>query len=212
MRALASLLLVSGCAAQHPAASAPDLARPADPYADAVVSYVPGEAAGLGQDRFPEVVLGAPEGSGAENGSLHVLSLGKAGEIVLALSDIGLVDGPDATNLLVFENPFVGWAETAFVAVSSDGKSWHEWPCDGRDKAGGYPGCAGVQPVLASRDNGVDATKPKTAGGDAFNLASLGVASARFVRIRDSGENKYTGSSGGFDLDAIAVVHGAPLD
>ncbi len=45
------------------------------------------------------------------------------------------------------------------------------------------------------------------AGGDAFDLAELGLSTARFVRIIDSGTSDYTGTSGGFDLDALAVVH-----
>ena len=57
--------------------------------------------------------------------------------------------------------------------------------------------------------NGIDPTDPAKAGGDAFDLAELGVSSARFVRIRDGGTGHYSGVSGGFDLDAIAAVHAA---
>jgi hypothetical protein len=49
------------------------------------------------------------------------------------------------------------------------------------------------------------------AGGDAFDLADIGLQRARFVRIRDSGENPYEGTAGGFDLDALAVVNGVEL-
>ena len=56
--------------------------------------------------------------------------------------------------------------------------------------------------------DGVDATDPAAAGGDAYDLAEIGRASARYVRIRDSGANSYDGVSGGFDLDAVAVVNG----
>jgi len=180
-----------------------------DPFADAIVSFEPGPGNGFGQDSLPHVVLGPPVGGG-EIGSLHVLSLGEQGAIVLELSDIGLVDGP-GVDLLVFENPFVGWVETGRVAVSQDGQTWHTWPCDEHDANGGYPGCAGVERVWSTPDNGVDPTDPDEAGGDAFDLADLGVEHARYVRITDSGANTYDGETGGFDLDAIAVVNGEPL-
>lgn len=178
-----------------------------DPFADALVSFFPGEYAGFGQEDLPDIVLGPPEGAGEFGGSTHVVSLGQGGEIVLEFVDVPLTDGPGA-DLLVFENAFVGWLERGFVAASEDGAVWHEWPCDPEDADGGYPGCAGVQPVFASSDNGIDPTDPALAGGDAFDLADLGLVEARFVRVRDSGTNIYGGDSGGFDLDAVAVLHG----
>ena len=179
------------------------------PFADGVLSYEPGPGAGFGQDRFPEIVFGPPEAPGDGGGSLDVLSLGNGGSIVLELRDLDLVDaeGPD---LLVFENPFVGWYEAGVVGVSLDGLSWVEWPCDPTDSAGMFPGCAGVGIVYSNGSNGVDATDPAVAGGDAFDLAAIGVDRARFVRIRDAGTNTYDGLSGGFDLDAIAAVHAEP--
>jgi hypothetical protein len=179
------------------------------PFATKVVSFKPGEDAGFGQDGYPNIVLGPPQGAGAGMGSLDVLSLGNRGEIVLELT-LGVVDGP-GVDLLVFENPFGGFVETGVVAVSEDGQTWREFPCNPTDSAGGYPGCAGVKPVSSSPDNGISATDPAVAGGDGFDLATLGVARARFVRIRDSGANSYGFTSGGFDLDAIAVVNGSPV-
>lgn len=179
------------------------------PFADAVISYTPGAAAGYGQDRFPDVVFGPPEAPGDGGGSLDVLSLGDRGEIVLELRALDLVDGP-GVDLLVFENPFVGWTETGVVGVSADGVDWVEWPCAADDAAGMFPGCAGVALVYSNSGNGVDATDPEAAGGDAFDLAEIGVERARFVRIRDSGANSYEGLSGGFDLDAIAALHAEP--
>ncbi len=180
-----------------------------DPFADAVVSFTPGEGAGFGADLFPDVVLGQPTGAG-NAGSLDVLSFGDRGEIILTFDDIGLVNG-DGPDLLVFENPFTGWYETAVVAVSEDGETWQEWPCDAEDLDNLYPGCAGVGLVWTHPDNDIDPTDPETAGGDAFDLADLGVERARYVRIRDSGFNTYDGVAGGFDLDAIAIVHGETL-
>lgn len=187
-----------------------DAAKGPNPFADRVVTFHPGKGSGYGQNKMPGVVLGAPDGNGAQGGSLDVVSLGQEGTIVLAFDDVGLVDGP-GPDLLVFENAFSSWVETGFVAVSEDGETWHEWPCAVTDVAGGYPGCAGVHPVFASLDNGIDPTDPAVAGGDAFDLHDLGITHARFVRIRDSGANHYDAPSGGFDLDAVAVVHGAPI-
>jgi hypothetical protein len=179
-------------------------------FANKVISFKPGEHAGFGQDRYPCIVLGGPEGGGDMAGSLDVLSLGSGGEIVLSFEDVELVDGP-GPDLLVFENSFSGYVETASVAVSIDGTEWHEWTCT-PEKESGYPGCAGVASVRASSVNGIDATDPAKAGGDAFDLADLGLFSARFVRIRDTGTNPAEGISGGFDLDAIAAVHSQALE
>jgi hypothetical protein len=205
-------LLVVGCGGpseeEHPLPLV--CASDNNPFVDRVVSFTPGEDSGFGQDGYPDIVLGPPHGSGSGMGSLHVLSLGKRGEIVLELTDIGVVDGP-GVDLLVFENPFRGFTETGVVAVSEDGQAWHEFPCDSSNRAGGYPGCAGVTQVSSSPDNGISPTDPAVAGGDGFDLSTLGVARARFIRIRDSGSNSYGSSSGGFDLDAVAVVNGSPL-
>lgn len=177
------------------------------PFVDAVDSYLPGTGAGFGQDKFPEVVYGPPEAPGNGGGSLDVLSLGQEGSIVVTFRGVDVIDGPGA-DLLVFENPFVGWAETGVVGVSMDGQTWTEWSCDAENETEGYPGCAGVALVYANSTNGVDATDPEAAGGDRFDLGDIGVSQARYVRVRDSGANSYDGVSGGFDLDAIAVVNG----
>ena len=183
----------------------PDYGSPGDPFADVVVSYTPGEGAGFGKDEFPEIVLGPPLGGGASAGSLDVLSLGTGGEIILEFTDRMLMDGP-GVDLLIFENPFPGWFEPALVAVSEDGETWHEWSCD--TEAEGLPGCAGFEPVLSHPDNCIDATDPTVSGGDAFDLADLGIETARYVRIRD-----LVGVGGdSFDLDAVAVVNGVAVE
>jgi len=177
-----------------------------DAFADAVVSFVPGDHAGFGEASLPDVVLGPPEGRGDVAGSLDVLSLGCDGSLVLRFDDVGLVDGP-GPDLLVFENPFQGFVETGEVAVSDDGLTWAVFPCDLETGEG----CAGLEPVYANSDNGLDPTDPAVAGGDAFDLADVGVTTARFVRVTDAGDNVCDGVSGGFDLDAVAVVNGALL-
>jgi len=173
-----------------------------DPFADRVESFAPAVGASFGHTDMPDVVLGRPEGRGPTAGSMHVASLGEHGVVVLALEDLEIVDG-DGPDLLVFENSFPAWIETGEVSASEDGITWHTWPCDTVNQVG----CAGLNSVIANSDNDVDPTDPETAGGDAFDLADLGLTHARYVRIEDSGANDYAGVGGGFDLDAIAVVH-----
>jgi hypothetical protein len=181
-----------------------------DAFADAVESFTPGPFAGFGQDKLPDVVLGPPNGGEGGDASLDVLSLGEGGVIILRFDDIGLIDG-EGPDLLVFENPFTGWYEPGVVGVSEDGVEFVEWPCDATNAEADYPGCAGVGLVYSNPENGIDPTDPAVAGGDAFDLAELGVSRARFVRIREPGTGSYEGTSAGFDLDAVAVVHGETL-
>ncbi len=183
----------------------------ADAFADEAVRFIPGDGAGFGQDLFPDVVLGAPVGNASGAPSVDVLSLGNKGVIELAFTDGCAVDG-EGVDLLVFENPFSGWEETGIVSASADGKEWTTWPCDAANAEEGFTGCAGVQPVFTNPDNGIDPTDPTEAGGDGFDLADLGLERACFIRIEDSGENLYEGAhstSGGFDLDAVAIVNAA---
>jgi hypothetical protein len=207
--------------AETPDAGSPDVALPdahwvdscghsrPDVFGDEVISFAPGPTAGFGQSGLPCIVLGPPVGGGPTAGSLDVVSLGDQGSIVLAFDDVEVVDGP-GPDLLVFENALPGFAEPGFVAVSDDGQTWHEWPCEPQDADGGYPDCAGIHATLSNPTNGVSPTDPAVAGGDAFDFADLGVSRARYVRIRDSGFSRYGGTTGGFDLDAIAAVHAVP--
>lgn len=180
-------------------------------FAVRVVAFEPGSGAGFGQDRMPDVVFGPPLGRGEFQGSLDVVSLGNEGWIVLELGR-PIVDGA-GTDFLVFENAFLSgtmiFAEPGIVGVSEDGESFVDFGCDTEDGPA-YPGCAGVEPVFANaRSNDLDPTDPEVAGGDAFDLADVGMARARFVRIRDAGISPgLGGESAGFDLDAIAVVNG----
>src|SRR5262245_7229907 len=70
-----------------------------------IESFLPGANAGFGQDRFPQIVYGEPHGGGARQGSLDVLSLGAAGEIVVGFGANAIVDGP-GVDFIVFENAF----------------------------------------------------------------------------------------------------------
>lgn len=173
-------------------------------FAEAVVSFAPGAGAGYGEEAW---ALGAPMGGERGQGSLDVLSLGAGGEVVVELG-VEVVDCP-GPDFAVFENAFrfgeVTYAELGEVSVSLDGVRWFTFGCD-VEAGWPWPGCAGVGEVAPVGEGAA----PEAAGGDRFDLASVGVARARYVRIRDL--QKSNGPSGppsrGFDLDGVAVFAG----
>ncbi len=183
-------------------------------YASSVESFEPGEAAGYNQDKLPEIVLGPPLGGGSAKGSLDVLSLGAGGEIVLGFGEHVIVDGP-GPDLVVFENAF--WpdgdesqvfAELGEVSVSEDGETWRTFECDTRgDGKGHFPGCAGFTPTLEYDAEELVPLDPASSGGDAFDLAEVGLTRARFVRVRDLETVPPGGVASGFDLDAVGVIY-----
>jgi hypothetical protein len=187
----------------------------ADRFVTGVVSFTPGPCAGFGASRMPGVVEGPPEGGGALQGSLDVVSLGVGGEIVLSFAPNAIVDGP-GVDFIVFENPFdIGGdpqkptAEPGEVSVSDDGVTWATFPCTATSYP--YGSCAGWHVVYSAKGNGISPVDPATAGGDPFDLADLGVTQARFVRIRDRSNEVCPDAgatmSAGFDLDAVSIVN-----
>jgi hypothetical protein len=191
----------------------------ADRFATQVVSVTYGDCAGFGLTSMPDIVYGPPVGAGAASGGLDVVSLGFKGEIVLGFGDNAIVDGP-GVDFLVFENAFYVDGDPskaiakdlAQVSVSNDGTTWSDFPCtDGPGPT--YGTCAGWHPVYSAPGNGISPVDPQHAGGDPFDLAAVGLVSARFVRIRDLGlticpaDPAAKPTTNGFDLDAIAVVN-----
>ncbi len=181
-------------------------------YASEVLDFIPGENAGYGQDKLPDIVLGGPRSPGAGAGSTHVLSLGIGGEVLLGFEARTVVDGP-GPDFVVFENPFttVGppgvFAELAEVSVSTDAMNWHTFACDASNlDSGPWPGCAGWRTVLDYDVENMDPLDPTLSGGDAFDLADLGLTEAKFVRIRDL-STEGDAPTAGFDLDAVGAVH-----
>ena len=138
-------------------------------------------------------------------GSLDVVSLGHEGVIEVELG-VSIVDdeGPD---FIVFENVFRSgpllFAEAGEVAVSDDGEVWTTFPCAHEDDRAG---CAGLAPVFSHPDNDIAPDDIAAAGGDAFDLADIGVAGARYVRIIDRSPSAGEEPNAGFDLDAVSVV------
>ncbi|HKY34403.1 MAG TPA: hypothetical protein VJN18_00575 [Polyangiaceae bacterium] len=215
-RALLGCVLLAACseaAPERPSDGAAGAAGLGAPYASSVESFEAGEGNGFGVDALPDVVLGPPRGKGNAAGSLDVLSLGTSGEIVLGFGQRVIHDGPGA-DFVVFENAF--WpggdaskvfAELGEVAVSEDGTAWTPFPCDTEgDGNGNFPGCAGVTPTLEYDAEQVVPLDPRLTGGDAFDLADVGVALARYVRVRDLATLPPAGETSGFDLDAVGAV------
>jgi hypothetical protein len=186
-----------------------------DRFPSRVALFTEGSCAGFGADRMPGIVLGPPEGGGLDRGGLDVVSLGTGGSIVLSFETNPIVDGAGA-DFIVFENAFNQggdamnpFANPAEVSVSDDGLSWTAFPCTA--KTFPYGSCAGWHPVLSASSNTIACTDVMRAGGDAFDLAMIGVSHAKFVRIVDQGAQACSAASmvntNGFDLDAVVSVH-----
>jgi hypothetical protein len=185
---------------------------PGSRFASFVFAHEFGDGQDFGQDAFPAPLFGPPRGGGACNGGTDVVSLGNGGSVALGFDGNGIVDGPGA-DFIVFENPFGTscdpdrpFAELGTVSVSDDGLRWHEFPCTATTAP--FEQCSGYRPVYANADaNDIDPTDPAVAGGDAYDLADLGLKHARLVRIVDRVDQ--VGVAGVYDLDAIALVHPA---
>jgi len=188
-------------------------------YASEVIAFTAGSNAGHGAEQFPDVVLGPPTAGPPSVGGLDVLSLGVGGEIIVGFGDRMIEDGPGA-DFIVWENAF--WisgdpqnifAELGEVAVSMDGETWTSFPCDPERTDGFDPGCAGWRPRQEFDICFMVSLVVEEVGGDPFDLADIGVSSARYVRIRDRGVEgvpmKDAPPLAGFDLDAVGIVHGA---
>ncbi|MCC6673025.1 MAG: hypothetical protein IT458_18315 [Planctomycetes bacterium] len=178
-RAVSALLVAALAAVSLPSQA---------PFASRVVGFDTQGGAG-GGIFAPQQALGAPQGGGPAQGSLHVHSLGTGGWLHLGF-DLAIVDGPGA-DLIVSENPFfagVGqsFAEFGFVEVSSNGVDFARFPSAYFGPSGGpgafgvltvgsAAGLAGQTPVRAGSATtpGADPFDVVDAGGDAFDLADL---------------------------------------
>jgi hypothetical protein len=202
-------------------------AFPADRFVTGVVSFSPTECTGFGASSMPGIVEGPPVGGGTSHGSTDVVSLGSGGSIVVSFAPNAIVDGP-GPDFIVFENPFwIGgnsddvYAEPGEVSVSDDGVTWATFPCTptidpespiGTGTAPPYGQCGGWQVVYSAPGNGISPFDPATAGGAAFDLADVGLASARYVRIVDQTHEACPEAgprpdTNGFDLDAVAIIN-----
>jgi hypothetical protein len=124
------------------------------------------------------------------------------------------------------------FAEPGKVEVSANGTTWVAFPYDPsalslvgsqQTACSSIPllhGLAGLTPTFTGNwtvpddpavwdPNGIGGVSG--AGGDAFDLATVGLAQARYIRITDL--NLGTGLAGnaeGFDLDAVVALHAVP--
>ena len=137
----------------------------------------------------------------------------------MAFTDNRIVDGP-GPDFTVFENPFNApglgiFTEVGVVAASADGVTFVEFPHGAVEATS--PGSRAASPVYANPDtNDIDPRDPGVSGGDQFDLATIGLTSARYLRITDPGAaiddvgNHFPtpgpGKSG-FDLDAVVALH-----
>jgi hypothetical protein len=125
------------------------------------------------------------------------------------------------------------FAEPGTVEVSDDGFTWHAFPYDasalaavGQDQTAcddlpALAGLAGITPTFSGNwtvPDDPDAWEiPGTggvggAGGDAFDLAEVGLTQARYIRITDLDLGTgFAGPAEGFDLDAVVALHAQPL-
>jgi len=178
-------------------------------WASQVSQYTPGTEC-LPQWRDPSKSLGKAVGD-----VFHVTTLGNGGSITLTF-DGAIVDGPGA-DFAVFENG-VGntFLEFAYVEVSADGVNFLRMP-NASLTASPVPAFGGVDPTNVQ---GLG-SKYRQGFGEPYDLASVGLARATHVRLLDViGDGSYLDSdgrviydphltvqSGGFDLDAIGVIH-----
>lgn len=180
------------------------------PWATAVDEYSFGTSQIFGQDStfFPANVLGpvgpaVSETTPASTPS-EIVSLGKGGYVVLSF-DYPLIDGP-GPDFTVFENAFVYpggiFDEWMIVSVSVDGENWLVFPHDTLTGAG----MAGRTPTTG----GADYLNPAESGGDSFDLADLGLDTARYVRVTDA--THYQGLDRlSAELDAVIALHTVPV-
>ncbi len=130
-------------------------------------------------------------------------------------------------------SPCFVFAEPGRVEVSEDGTTWQLFPYDsgalaaiGQDQTAcsdlpSLMGLAGLTPTFTG--NWTVADDPlgwdpagtggvSGAGGDAFDLADVGLAQARYVRITDLDLGTgFPGSAEGFDFDAVVALHAMPI-
>lgn len=160
-------------------------------FASRVVQYSPG----AGYELFPDplLALGGPRGRGWLLGSLHVVTLGVQGELVLGFEPGAAISDAGGADFIVSENPFgtlyLRFAELVRVGVSTNGVDFAFFPtwCGVPGPVGPYgqidpdlvSGFAGVEPVHANvgpqeeYGNDLDPFDPEQAGGDVFDLADL---------------------------------------
>ncbi|MGA2499585.1 MAG: hypothetical protein ABSH20_17750 [Tepidisphaeraceae bacterium] len=203
----------------------------------------------------PALALGGPVGGGETVGGTDVYTLGVGGSLTLGFdngSSPRVINNGPGPDFIVFENPLYAggdpgscFSELMYVEVSSNGVDFARFPvisntpgpvsAYGTINPADVSGFGGVHPVLANvKTNNINPFDPTVAGGDAFDLSSVGnnplvisgkvnlnaIRQVRLVDVigdgRDVDSNGHpiydpTGSgNNGADVDAIAVINGGP--
>jgi len=192
-------------------------------FIDTVYSYQWGTGAGAvgrSEKYFPQNIFGPPTYNATKYSAVshdsEVVSLGISGEIIVGLKGGYIVDreGPD---FIIFENVFSNYSgtrifvEPAIVSVSKDGINFVEFSYNPET----LEGLAGIN-WTNGKENCFDY---RVSGGDAFDLADIGMDSIRYIKIKDTSlivtklptNNKYYSPAyliaNGFDLDAVVLLH-----
>jgi len=130
-------------------------------------------------------------------------------------------------------DPWSVFAEPGIVEVSDDGVDWRMFPydaqalsqvvslCTDKTLARQLIGLMGITPSFTGNwtvpddPHVFDPLSPGGVsghGGDAFDLATVGLSRARFVRITDPNlAIGIPGSSEGLDLDSVVAIHSKPV-
>jgi len=133
---------------------------------------------------------------------------------------------------LTAADPWSVFAEPGIVEASEDGITWHPFPydaaalaqvttlCSDRALVGQLHGLFGITPnftgnwTMADDPLVFDAAAPGGVsghGGDAFDLSTVGLARARFLRLTDPNlPIGIPGSADGLDVDAVVALHARP--
>lgn len=178
-------------------------------FVDEVVAYVNPPAAGANDSAK---ALGAPMGGGSAVASTDVAEIGAGGHLAVKFSTYRIVDGPGADFVVFSTATYTQAAGDArhltrnivpgIVEVSADGKIWHPFPTSTNGALpathpGHYTGgWFGIQPTWTTPANGIHPAS-WTAGGDRFDLAAVGLAHAKYIRLAGDGAR----------VDAVGALH-----
>ena len=181
-------------------------------YADQIIDFKPGPGAGFGMASMPDIALEPEPDANPNRGSLHVISLGAGGEIILSFSEGKQIVNKKGPDFVIFENTFWisgdstnPYSELGEVSVSLDGKTWAYFPCD--DGVMPYDeNCTGWRPRLFESAEQCCFSSPSEVGGDQYYLADIGMTAIRYIRIQDLSADG-TPPSAGYDLDVVGAFH-----
>lgn len=185
---------------------------------DTVYSFLPGSGQNIGQDfaYFPKNIFGLPSSIATDyvpaSTPSEVCSLGMGGEITVGFKDFIISDG-DGPDFTIFENVFImsmlnkKFVEPAQVSVSQDGINFTAFPFDSLT----LHGCAGTEPTHGDKSP----FDPTVSGGNSFDLKTVGLTWAKYIRIKDVSQFVlanphhpfYNASISGFDLDAVTGIN-----